>query len=286
MSAVLENQISDDPPVEVQATPAHRLPTRLRLYYLSKRTSDATLFRIHRFIEAVHTGFWLGILDNDQIRAALFRHYAEAELYTTSAHNLHGFIPCEKEMITDYFAGCRSAVVAAAGGGREMIALAQLGFDVAGFECNSTLLKTCEEFLMKAGVSARVLQAQPDCVPSGLAQYDCGIVGWGAYAHMLGQATRVAFMRDLKKHLSPGAPVFVSVGRRPIGSRYYGFISRIARTIRALRLSRERIEIGDDLLNCFSHRFVESELRSELQEAGFETVACTETHEIYVVARA
>ena len=286
MSAVLENQISDDPPVQVEATRAPRHSTRLRLYYLSKRTSDVLLSRLHRLIAALHTGFWVGVLDNEQIRRGVFQHYAEAGLYATSEHNLHGFMPYEKELVKEYFSQCRSAVVAAAGGGREMIALAGIGIHAEGFECNPKLVQTCREFLAEAGVSGRVIDAQPDAVPSGLGMFDCGIVGWGAYAHMMGRANRVNFMRDLKTHLQPGAPVFVSVGRRPAGSRYYQSISRLANLIRLLRHSSERVEVGDDLLNCFSHAFEESELRRELEEAGFHVVALCQTHEMYVIGRA
>jgi hypothetical protein len=122
----------------------------------------------------------------------------------------------------------------------------------------SKLVEACQVNLAKEGVSARVVEAEPDRVPPGLGNYDCGVVGLGAYAHILGRANRIAFMKDLKAHLSPGAPVFVSTSRRPNGSRYYGLIFTIAKTIRVLRGSRETIEVGDDILHCFSHYFVEA----------------------------
>jgi|GEM_PF-2431362 len=286
MSAVLENQIPEEQSLEAHVVQASRPPTRLRLYYRSKSACHTALFLIHRWVNAVHSGVWVGLLDNEQIKAALFRHYEDVEQYTTPAHNLHGFIPYEKEMIHEHFIGCRSAIVAAAGGGREMIALAKMGLEVEGFECGHKLVKACQELLTKAGVAARVLEAQPDRVPPGLRKYDCGVVGLGAYAHILGRANRVAFMKDLRVHLSAGAPVFVSTSRRPNGSRYYRLIFSIAKAIRLLRGSREAIEVGDDLLHCFSHYFIESELRAEFQEAGFEMIACLEKHEMYAIVRA
>jgi hypothetical protein len=78
----------------------------------------------------------------------------------------------------------------------------------------------------------------------------------------------------------------VSVGRRPEGSKYYLWIHQIANAIRKLRRSAEAIELGDDLLNCFSHRFDQNELRSELEEAGFKVIECVEVHELYAVAQA
>jgi len=272
--------------ISAHAGTHERPPARLRLYKLSKHIFGGILFQVHRMLEALHIGFWLGFLDGDQINAVVFHHYEEADLYRTAAHNLHGFIPYEKELVKDHFNVCRSVVVAAAGGGREMIALAQTGVQVDGFECNPGLVDQCKEFLAQAGVSARILNSAPDEVPAGLRTYDGGIVGWGAFAHIVGRTRRINFLRDLKSHLHHGAPLFVSVGRRPEGSKYYAVIYQLARTIRKLRRSADAIELGDDLLNCFSHRFVESELRSELQEAGFKVIKCVEVHEIYAVAQA
>jgi len=242
--------------------------------------------RAHRLIETVHVGVWLGFLDTDDINTIVFRLYDENELYRTAAHNLYGFFPWEIELMRDYFNGCRSVVVAAAGGGREMIALAQTGVRVEGFECNPGLVEKCKEFLAQAGLSGSILYAAPDQVPSGLQKYDGAIVGCGALAHIVGRTKRINFLTDLKSHLNPRAPLLLSVGRRPQGSRYHVWIYQIARAIRMLRRSVDPIELGDDLLDCFTHRFVESELQSELQEAGFKVLAYRETHEIYAVAEA
>jgi hypothetical protein len=282
LNAALKKSVTE----KMTTLETQRPPTRLRAYSLSRRIVDGILFRAHRLAEALHIGFWLGFLDSNQLNAVVFQHYEEAELYCTAEHNLHGFLPYEKDLIKDHFNGCRSVVVAAAGGGREMIALAQAGMQVDGFECNPRLADKCKEFLAQARVSARILYSEPDQVPLGLQKYEAGIVGWGAYAHIVGRRKRIDFLRDLNSHLHPGAPLFLSVGRRPDGSSYHAWIYQIARAIRMLRRSADAIELGDDLLNCFSHRFVESELRSELQEAGFKVLACVEVHEIYVVAQA
>ena len=263
-----------------------RPAARLRLYNLSHHLFESILFRTQRLLAALHVGFWLGFLDSDQIDAIVSQHYEEAEMYTTAAHNLHGFFPYEKELIRDHFGGCRSVLVAAAGGGREMIALAQTGVVVDGFDCTPRLVGRCKELLAQAGVSGRVFYSEPNTVPSGLQKYDGAIVGYGALAHIIGRPQRINFLRDLKIHLHPRGPMFLSVGRRPEGSRYHDWIYQIARAIRMLRRSVEAVEPGDDLLNCFSHRFTESELRSELQEAGFGVLAYLETHEIYAVAQA
>jgi 2-polyprenyl-3-methyl-5-hydroxy-6-metoxy-1,4-benzoquinol methylase len=281
MNAVLKTSAAEEKVTMPFAGETPRRPIRLRLFSRSQRVWA----RAHRFIEALHTGFWLGVLDRNQLNTIVFQHYEAAELYRTAAHNLHGFFPWESDLMRDYFKGCRSVVVAAAGGGREMIALARAGVRVEGFECNLQLVERCKEFLAEVGVSGRILNAEPDQVPSGLQKYDGAIVGYGALAHIVGRGKRINFLRDLKSHLHPGAPLMLSVGRRLEGAQYYNWIYQIARAIRFLRGGDDAIELGDDLLDCFTHRFEESELHSELQEAGFTMLTSVETPEIYAVAQ-
>jgi 2-polyprenyl-3-methyl-5-hydroxy-6-metoxy-1,4-benzoquinol methylase len=282
MNAVLKTSVAEEKVTMPFSSEMQRPPIRLRLFSLSKRV----LARAHRVIESVHAGFWLGFLDRDQLNAIVFQHYETAKLYRTAEHDLYGFFPWESNLMRDYFKGRRSVVVAAAGGGREMIALARAGVQVEGFECNPRLVEKCKEFFAEAGVSGRILNAEPDQVPSGLQKYDGAIVGYGALAHIVGRTNRINFLRDLKNHLYPGAPLMLSVGRRPDGAQYYSWIYQIARAIRFLRGSADAIELGDDLLDCFTHRFVQSEARSELQEAGFTVLTSVETTEIYAVGQA
>lgn len=282
MNAVLKTFPAEEKVTMPSSGETQRPPRRLRL--LSR--SRGVVARVHRIIEALHTGLWLGFLDRDQLNAIVFQHYETAKLYQTAEHNLYGLFPSESNLIRDYFKECRSVVVAAAGGGREMIALAQAGLQVDGFECNPVLVESCKEFLAEAGLPGRILNAEPDQVPPGLHHYDGAIVGYGAIAHIVGRTNRINFLKALKNHLHAGAPLMLSVGRRPEGARYYNWIYQIARPIRFLRGSADKIELGDDLLDCYTHRFVQSEARLELEEAGFTVLTSLETPEIYAVGQA
>jgi len=280
MSAVLENSLPEEIREEgLSSTPSPA--SRLRLFYASQRL----LTRLTRVTQALYAGVWLGLLDAEDIDAIVQRFYEENQMYRTAEHNLAGFFPWESEIISENFGACRSVVVAAAGGGREMIALAQTGVGVDGFECNPGLVAKCQEFLSQAGVAGRILQSEPDEVPSGLQTYDGAIVGCGALGHISSRTNRVKFLKDLKTHLVSGAPLLLSVGRRPQGSRYHGVIYQIARAIRLLRGSHAP-EVGDDPLDLYTHRFTEAEVNSELRDAGFAVVKSKKALEIYVVAQA
>ena len=273
-----EHKLSDGPAVAVN----RRRSITLQLFGISNRLS----LRAHRLLNAVSAGIWLGLLDAKQIGEVVAESYDETDMYHSQLYNLGGFFPWETEVIRDHFGGCRFVVVAAAGGGREMIALARAGVQVDGFDCNPGLVEKCREFLTEAELTGRIMLAQPDEVPPGLNEYDGGIVGCGALAHIAGRTNRINFLRNFKAHLRPGSPVLVSVARRPQGSNYHLWIYRIARVLRRLRRSADPIELGDHLLDCYTHQFVESELRSEVQEAGLNVVFYSETGEAHVVARA
>jgi hypothetical protein len=282
MSAVLEQSVTEQRASAALSSAPQPARTRLRLFYFAERVSA----RVHRLMRAVYAGFWLGLLNDEDIGTIISRFYDGNDLYHSADHNLHGLFPWEVELLRDHFKECRSVVVAAAGGGREMIALAQTGLGVEGFECNPRLVEKCKEFIAQAGVSGRILDAEPDQVPSDLQMFDGAIVGCGALGHITGRAKRIKFLSDLKGHLHRGAPLLLSVGRRPSGSHYHNWIYQITRTIRFLRRSDNSFELGDDPLDLYTHRFVRSDVETELQAAGFKIVVYREAHEIYVVAQA
>ena len=283
MSAVCGNSLAEEELTEGPAVAVNRRRSiTLRLFGISNHLT----LRAHRLLNAVNAGIWLGLLDRKQIAEVVAESYNEVNLYHSQLYNLGGLFPWEAEVIRDHFGGCRAVVVAAAGGGREMIALARAGVHVDGFDCNPALVEKCREFLTDAEVTGRIILAPPDEVPSGLNDYDGGIVGCGALAHIAGRTNRVKFLKDLKAHLRPGSPLLVSVAHRPQGSKYHLWIYQVARVLRKLRRSADPIELGDHLLDCYTHQFVESELRSEVQEAGLNVVFYSEAGEAHVVARA
>jgi hypothetical protein len=135
------------------------------------------------------------------------------------------------------------------------------------------LAASCRSLLVGQAVEVQVLEAAPDAVPDGLASYDGAIIGWGAYMHIPGRARRIAFLGQLRRHIRPGGPLLVSYFARRVDGRAFRSKAAIARVIRRLRFSSEPVEIGDSLDRTFDHWFTESDIRSELEQAGFETVS-------------
>ena len=72
--------------------------------------------------------------------------------YSEDEFNLSGFFHWENEVIDRFFCECKNVLVGAAGGGREIIALARKGIIADAFECNNTLAVPCKDLLERHGI--------------------------------------------------------------------------------------------------------------------------------------
>ena len=254
-----------------------------RLFIRFDRAFDLIVQGLH----AVHQGIWLGFLDRDALQAIAGIQYDERwQRYQSDDHNLNGFFDWEKPVIDEYFADCHHVLVGAAGGGREVIALAKKGIDVTGFECQPNLVATAETLVKAQGLKATFIQAEPDVVPEGLGEFDGLILGWGAYIHIVGKATRIRFLKQFRDHAEPGAPLLMSFFERKADSRKMRLTRFIANTIRRLRRADERIEMGDSLYGTFDHYFTRQEIEAEMQAAGFELERYDAGNFPYAIGRA
>ena len=104
--------------------------------------------RIIRLAGAIHEGFWLGCLDAEDLGDIAVHWYGRKNtMYNSPEHNLSGFYAWEQEMISKYYRPNSRILVAAAGGGRELIALHRAGFRADGFECTPHLVETSRRAL-------------------------------------------------------------------------------------------------------------------------------------------
>lgn len=259
------------------------LTFRSRAYLFSRRWS----YRLLSGLRALHQGFWLGILDFGALQE-LTEHYYRTQTgddsYFDAKYNLSGLSRWEAAAIDAHFGDCQSVLVGAAGGGREVLAMARRFSRVDAFECNARLVEHCTAFLESQGVSARVFETAPDEVPDEAGIYDGVILGWGAYIHINGRKRRVRFLQELHKHIKPGGPFFLSFFTRST-SMSQRLNYRVARLVRLLRRAQPP-ELGDWVSESFDRRFTEEEVREELAEAGFEMIFYSKTTYGHAVGRA
>ena len=260
------------PPVPPSATANDRnespaMPALARLYFAAYRT----LASLVAGLSACFNGFWLGLLPR-RVRYSIDAAYYDGHrYYRTDAYNRSGLWPWEQRVIETHFVGCRSLLVAAVGGGREVLALRRLGLDVHGFECHPGLVRFANELLKADGRASEIRLAARDRCPDFGRTYDGIVVGWGAYMLIRGRERRIEFLRQLRKHAEPGAPLLLSFFHRAGGARHYRIAAAIGNAL-ALILRGERVEVGDSLAPNFVHYFTREELDGELRAGGFEPV--------------
>lgn len=215
--------------------------------------------------EAVFAGLWLGILRPEEIDAIDSRHYARS-VFASAEYSRRGLFSWERRCIERFPPGGRVLVIAT-GGGREMLALARMGYEVDGCECNPLLVAVANRVLAPVGYT--VCTAERDEFVAPRPPYDFVVVGWGAYALMRGRARRVRFLKSLRTVLRPSASVMLSFPMRSGRARGLRSIRTLANVLRRLSF-REPVELGDSLRSSLIHYFSRAEAESEIQQAGYD----------------
>jgi len=216
-------------------------------------------------------GLTLGLLSNQQLdRLTEQRYQKEYASYAKSSHVASGLFLWESAAIERYFPSGGRVLVAAAGAGREMVALAKAGFTVDGFDSCGPLVQAGQLELAKHGIAARLEYAPPSSVAALNGQYDAILVGWSGYMYIPGRNRRISFLQQLCRLAKPGAPVMVSFldgtpGRRRV------WTARIGTAVRRIR-GAEPVEEGDWITSGFQHHFLADQIRSEMNEARIELV--------------
>ena len=227
-------------------------------------------------VQVLFDGIWLGVLGRGDLAVvdeAFYRRHGGAQAtYARDEHNLSGLSDWEARLVDEHFAsGCR-VVVTSAGGGREVIALAERGFRVEGFEPNEALVDAGRRLIAERGLGelASLEVSERDAFPAGATESDAVVVGWGSYIHVQGRARRVSLLRAARERLKPGDPLMLSFWERP-GGRYFAAVRTVASAVRALR-GLEPVELGDPIRDTYVHVFTRAEVESDLTQAGFSVV--------------
>jgi len=255
-------------------------------------------FRAHRVVRgwlnlglaaarSVWVGLFLGVLPRRRVWALDDHYYRSEPRYRDPDHNLGGLADWERYAVERYFSGCRRLAVTAAGGGREVLALTEMGFEVVAEECNPALVGLANRLLAEAGIDAEVRLGPRDaCGLVGESLVDGVIVGWGAYTHIQGRATRRDYLRQLRGLVRDRGPILLSFFHRPARAPMMAIVRAVAAPVRAVLGGGGSVELGDVLDPHFQHYFNEAELAGELRSAGFELVEYSPDGYAHAVGRA
>lgn len=219
---------------------------------------------------AAINGLWLGALSDATLQAVDERYYRDEAAYRTSEWNERGLFDWERAAIERHFDGRPRVAVPACGGGREVLALLQAGFDATGYEPHEGLVAYAEGFLAAHGHPGRVRRSPRDAFPAGASCDGC-VVGWGAYSLVHGRDRRIAFLTGARRELAPGGPLLLSFFERPAHGRELRCTAALASGLRRV-LGRSPLEPGDTLAPNRVHVFTPALIAEEVAASGLELV--------------
>jgi SAM-dependent methyltransferase len=238
---------------------------------------------------AIHEGFWLGLLRDSSLDQVTADGYQRGTTFSSAEHNRRGLFSWERNAVEAHFPPQSKVVIAAAGGGREALALVAQGFQVLAFDPDERLICECRKRLAAEEMQRlTLLTTPPNAVPAiAGAAFDAGIVGWGALGHITSAEKRKKFLRAFAGLLKPGAPALISFHMRPSASLSDGLRCAIARAIAAITFGRrpeegDRLRIENDA--SFLHLFTAEEAKAEIESGGFTVAHFAELPEAHVVA--
>lgn len=217
---------------------------------------------------ACFDGFWLGLLDPDELHAIDERYYLDEAMYRDPTFNQSGFQPWERAAVDRYFRGCRRLAVIGAGGGREVVALEGEGFEVVGYECNPHLAAEGNALLASLGLTSRIAPMPRDSWSPGGDGFDGVVVGWATYMLIDGRDARIELLRTVRSCLPAGAPVLLSFFVRSGDARYFRIVRAVANAVRRLR-RRPPVELGVTIRPNRVQYLSLDEVARELEEGGF-----------------
>jgi hypothetical protein len=238
------------------------------LYLFSHRCFHS----IHAGSQALFEGFWMGLLPDAVTDIIAQRSYNEGTEYTNSAYLDSGFQFWEEIAVSRFFPPGAKVLVASAGGGRELIALARAGYTADGFECSRPMVSAGNRALSQRGVPCRLEWAPPCRIPAISQIYDAAIIGWNGYTYISPEERRIGFMKSLLPYLRPSAPVLVSGAMRTTKG-VASLTPRIANLIRALTFRGPAFTTGATFPGRPRHQFAPEQLSAELNAAGYSPAA-------------
>lgn len=239
-----------------------------RRYLHASRQLERTLVRLR----ATFHGATLGLATDRFLEAVDESYYNATREYVDRAYNEQGLWDWERDLLDRYFSGRHRVVVTGAGGGREVLALADLGLEPVGYECNAALREFANRLLEERGHQARVHPAPRDGWPPGIEGADGVLVGWGSYMLLRGSGRRTAFLRDARARVDVGTPILLSFFARSDTGLYFRTVAQVGSAV-ARRRHVPIVEIGDALSPNYVHYFTQEEIEQELRDAGWRPVS-------------
>lgn len=245
-------------------------------------TLDRAAWYAYRTQEVFRDELFRGFVSEEAKAAITDRAYRDQTTYLPGGERFEaGLFDWEKRLLD---AGTLPAggrvLLTSAGGGRELQALLQRGYDVTAFEPNEILLAGARRV---AGARATVLDGTYDDLVraassgggplAGLAQrpFDAIWLGWGSITHLLTSAEHLAVFRACRT-LCPRGPVVASFFLRHETPRGRAEKLRVLvrKGVEVVGGRKAADGVAYEMNGGFVYWFRESEVLALAHEAGYE----------------
>jgi hypothetical protein len=241
--------------------------------------------------EVLRDELLLSWLDARQRSAVIDRAYRDQRVYLPGGATFErGLFSWERALLArPEVPRAGRVLLGAAGGGRELKALIERGFEPVAFEPNPVLREGAEQVAREhpaagaivldgvyADLEPAVVAAGPLAALAARAPYDLVVLGWGSITHVLTHDEQRSLLVAARA-LAPRAPLITSFFLRPdVG--YGGRTEQLRTTLRsvfsALGAPNQHIEPGlaYEAGGGFVYAFSESEVQAIAHEAGYAVV--------------
>lgn len=196
----------------------------------------------------------------------------DADCYAESGRVDFGLTKWEREIFDDWFPADGPVVVAGCGAGREMIALAEIGYQPHGFDLIPAAVEHANRNLVERGLTGRAVTADAADFPFDGGPYAGIFFSWYVYSYICPRARRIVVLKRLAQALRDDGCVALVLAS-PRGPRG-GPTLQVARWVARLTGNPVLPEEGDSLDPGLQwiHVATREELADEARVAGLQLV--------------
>jgi hypothetical protein len=220
---------------------------------------------VNRWLRTGRSVALLGLCDAAELERRTLAYYSQRTPFDQTEYLAGGLQGWEVDAVLNHFPPAGRILVAAAGGGRETLALAAMGYAPTAFDPSDHLI---EKFRSLAEGQGRVVRSDPSSVPAFGEPFDGAMIGWGGYTHIPEGERRSEFLGALAKQMKRGAPLLLSFFLRREDGWRAKTCAFAANAIRRTLGLKAAVEAGDTMTDRFEHHFTREEVAGELAAGG------------------
>ena len=252
--------------------PTH--PHRLRWFFVGLLIQLHWLFeRLFKKCSSALGSLILILLNSKELEEQVKQYYTLPEGVENESRIAllkEGLSQEESHFVTTYLKGKESCLVLGSGGGRESLALAQLGFEVTGMDTSPALVEKAKEYARALSLNCDFRVRDMFEGPPITEKYDALFLTQNMYSTLPTRKRRIQFLRKAQAFLND-AGVFYLEFLAENGPRKNSWKFRLKKRLAIFCNGNRELEEGDALWipGHYFHLFTKSEFLSEVEESGF-----------------